>query len=246
MARLPDRPSRVPKLIAGFPQYLQAFAASPPFTRYGQWEFHYETIGRRRALGSVIAAISDESFVRSLHRTLGAWGIGVRGSKLVDEEKFAVRLQEKKSDLAALDGLCIDDPQLPAAKIGERIWDVIESWNVVENNAKTVAGSKALHHILPELVVPMDRAWTQKFFRWQNHEFQYDQAACFSHAFTAFVRIARKTNPKQYVGAEWHTSRTKVIDNALIGLLLEEDPSKKPQRKRFDMDELLKKYGIEE
>jgi hypothetical protein len=222
VAPLPTRVSRVPALIAGFKRYLDAYTRRPAFTRAGQLEYHLETIGLRRQLGSAVAAISHESFIGSLYRTLQAWGIGARASNLVPEREFAARLQAKKEDFAALETSMIDDPALNPTRIGEHLWRIIESLEIVNNNAKIVPGSKTLHHILPELVVPIDRAWTQKFFRWHNPEFQYGQAACFAHAFSAFVEIARKVNPQQYVGAGWNSSRTKAIDNALIGMLSEE------------------------
>ena len=222
MALLPTRTSRVPALIAGFSRYLDAYARRPAFTRSGQLEYHLETIALRRQLGSVTAAVSDEAFVRSLYRTLQAWGIGSRASNLVPESEFAIRLQDKKAELVALDAAAIDDPQLNPTRMGERLWRIIESLAIVHNNSRIVPGSKALHHILPEPVVPIDRAWTQQFFRWHNPQFQYGQATCFAHAFSAFVEIARKANPQRYVGAGWNSSRTKVIDNALIGMLSEE------------------------
>ena len=85
-----------------------------------------------------------------------------------------------------------------------------------------MAGTKALHHILPDLVVPVDRTYTQKFFGWHNPEFQYGQADVFCRSFEAFVEIARGANPAQYVGAGWNSSRTKVIDNAIVGMLCQE------------------------
>jgi hypothetical protein len=90
----------------------------------------------------------------------------------------------------------------------------------VDNNAPLVAGSKALHHLLPELVPPMDRAYTQQFFGWHNPEFQYGQQKCFRIAFAALALVARRVNPRQFVEAHpWNTSVTKVLDNALVGLL---------------------------
>jgi len=40
-----------------------------------------------------------------------------------------------------------------------------------------------------------------------------------AEAFSAFAQIARTANPSQYVNNRWNSSRTKVIDNALVGLL---------------------------
>jgi hypothetical protein len=65
----------------------------------------------------------------------------------------------------------------------------------------------------------MDREYTQTFFGWHNPQFQYGQRTCFAEAFGAFVQIARSVNPSQYVNTGWNSSRTKVLDNALVGLL---------------------------
>ena len=62
------------------------------------------TIHRGRELGSVRAAISDTPFLKSLHRTLEAWGIGTRASRLCAYEKFAAALRDRTSVIAALDG----------------------------------------------------------------------------------------------------------------------------------------------
>ena len=89
-----------------------------------------------------------------------------------------------------------------------------------ENKAKIVAGTKTLHHLLPDLVVPMDRAWTGTFFRFHLPEWQdpASQRRIFELAYTHFVVVAQRAQPAQYVtGQGWRTSRSKVIDNALIG-----------------------------
>lgn len=82
------------------------------------------------------------------------------------------------------------------------------------SSARTV-----LHHVLPDLVVPIDREYTQRFFGWQNPKFQYGQQGCFVQAFGTFAQIAREVNPLQFVDGGWNSSRTKVIDNAIVGLL---------------------------
>ncbi len=114
---------------------------------------------------------------------------------------------------------------------GQQLWRLINTLDIVANDTRIVAGSKALHHLLPELMVPIDRAYTQKFFRWQSPTFQYKQEACFVQAFAGFAQIARRTNPAQYVSNGWHSSRTKVIDNALIGLISDQQPAAEKNRR---------------
>ncbi len=114
----------------------------------------------------------------------------------------------------------LDSPILDVANAGARVWRLIKSVQLVENKAVLVPSTKALHHVLPDLVVPMDRAYTRPFFGWHAPEFQSHQARCFEHAFGAFHRVAKRANPRQYVGTGWNTSLSKVIDNAVVGVFV--------------------------
>jgi hypothetical protein len=58
-----------------------------------------------------------------------------------------------------------------------------------------VAGSKALHHLLPELVLPIDRTYTAPFlFRTEPRDFQErdPQAETFPIAFETAQKIASR------------------------------------------------------
>jgi len=68
---------------------------------------------------------------------------------------------------------------------------------------------------------PIDRTYTAPFLgRMEPHHFQnpVQEAKTFGIAFESFRTIARSVNPTQYVGRHpWNTSRSKVIDNAIVG-----------------------------
>lgn len=127
-------------------------------------------------------------------------------------------LHAKAAPIEELNGLAIDQPTLEVSTVGNTLARLAQSLDIVDNKARIVPGSKALHHLLPELVVPIDRAYTQQFFQWANPTLQNSPERCFKEAFHAFARIATGANPAQYVGEGWYTSRTKVIDNAIVGL----------------------------
>ncbi len=205
-------------LVGGFKTFLEAYDRHCPFTRHGQLQYHVETIRARRRLGSVKAALADETFQRSLYRTLQAWGIGSRASTLRPFPEFVAALQAEAKTIEELDGLAIDQRNLDVNTVGNTLARLVQSLGIVGNKARIVPGSKALHHLLPELVVPIDRGYTQRFFEWANPTLQNSTERCFREAFTAFAKIAREANPVQYVGSGWYTSRTKVIDNAIVGL----------------------------
>lgn len=206
-------------LVAKFPFWLSYFESQGPFRSYGQLEYHRETIDRRKKLGSAAEAMRDEMFQRCLYKTLRAWGIGVRRSRLKPFTEFASILSQQRHAIGQFENLTIDDPQLDVPATGEALWALMSELPIVENTAWLVPVTKTLHHMLPELVVPMDREYTQIFFGWQNPQFQYRQRNCFVEAFGAFAQIARIVDPLKYVGPGWNSSRTKVIDNAIVGLV---------------------------
>lgn len=209
---------RVTQILDGFPRYVAAYDRLVPFTSE-QLAAHRKTIELRRQAGSIRVAVTDPGFVASLRRTLMAWGLGVRGSILVPTASFAAALVAALPVLEPLESLQIDHSALPL-EFPDQLWNLIRSLEVVENKAKLVAGTKTLHHLLPDLVVPMDREWTGKFFGLHPPEWQdpANQRRILRSAYAEFIQIARHVKPGQYVtGQGWRTSRTKVIDNALIG-----------------------------
>ncbi len=209
-----------PKIVvARFSECLAAYDKHCPFTRTGQLQYHVETIAHRRALGSATAALADTTFLSSIYRTMKAWGIGSRRSVLKPFPEFVDALRAKAAEIETLEGIAIDDADLDAPGVGDRVADLVQGLDIVNNLARIVPGSKALHHILPDLVVPFDRAYTQRFFGWQGPRIQANPEACYAEAFRVFVSISRVCNPQKYVtGKGWYTSRTKVLDNAVVGM----------------------------
>lgn len=209
---------RIAKLASGFGRYVQVYDDRVSFTST-QLGAHRGCIALRRKAGSVRAAVNDAQFVDSLRQTLRAWGIGNRASKLVPEPQFSAALRSALPSLEALEPFAIDEPDLPT-DIVESLWVLIKSLGIVENQAKIVAGTKALHHLLPDLVPPMDREWTGRFFQFHLPEWQdaRSQRRIFTLAYRQFALVAKRVQPQQYVtGVGWRTCRTKIIDNALIG-----------------------------
>ena len=168
-----------------------------------------QEIDRRRVLGSASAAIDDQQFLQSLYNTLRAWGIGSRESRLLPYQTFASELCRLKGKIDGLDGLRIDDEALNVPDVRDRVWSVLDDLRIVDNKARLVPGTKTLHHVLPDLVGPMDRAYTQEFFGWQNPQFQYGQRDCFNEALEALVEIARLADAGTLVGPAWRSSRKR-------------------------------------
>jgi len=133
-------------------------------------------------------------------------------------KEFVAALQDKTAEIQSFENLFLDQSDLDVARVSTQLAHLIQALEIVDNRMKIVPGTKALHHLLPDLVVPMDREYTQQFFGWHNPQFQNYPERRFAEAFASFVAVAQITNPVQYLKSGWYSSRTKVIDNAVVGL----------------------------
>lgn len=170
----------------------------------------------RAELGSARAAIESPPFLKLVYLTLESWGMNSRGAALVPFEIFQGRWAAYVDDLVVLDSTRLDDLGSETDAIGKRLWRLIESLRITGTKSHLVAGTKALHHILPDLVPPMDRAYTAPFFGWAQR-LQGRESEFFEVSFRAYSDMAERTNPSAYVGKSWNSSLTKVLDNAVVG-----------------------------
>jgi hypothetical protein len=212
---------RVQRVISRFDEYLRDYDERFPFTRSGQLDHHASTIERLRSHGNdPIAALGDEAFVDSLCATLRAWGIGVRGSRLRPKDVLVASLLSEGDALATLSQRAIWEPRLLEDGIDELVWRLIEELDLVENEAKLVALTKTLHHLLPDLVVPIDRRYTGAFFGWSPARMQHGQRDLFMSAFRTFNHIAQAVDLPSRSGSAWRSAPSKLIDNAIIAFCL--------------------------
>ena len=215
------RTAQVADRLAGvtldFAACVEAYDRQVPFQRSGQYEWHRMAIEARLRCSSVREALDDEAFPGCYTgRCNGGASGGARpcwypwpnsGSGCAIRPRPSRRWQDA----------AIDDHALDIPAVCDQVWQVIENLGIVHNRSVIVPGTKALHHILPDLVPPMDRAWTGAFFLWSAAAPQTAQAAVFTRTFTGLAQVARAVRPAGYIGRGWRTSRSKVLDNAIIG-----------------------------
>ncbi len=206
---------RVADLLERFTHYVEGFDRNPPFTEE-QLRVHLTTIKLRRMFRTVDDALESKDFHRSLYETLRLWGIGKRKSKLVPLDDFKTSLKRRAGDLRVLQDVKLDD-EFREQSVTARVWSLIAHLGIVENKNTVVAGTKCLHHLLPDIVPPMDREFTQTFFGWENTDFQYHPQECFEYAFRTLTRIGIKVRVSEYVGQRWRSSASKILDNAAVG-----------------------------
>lgn len=223
--RSSDRMSaNVTALIDGFARHVAAFEARQAFPGPSLY-FHERAIERRRGHASVASLITDEKFLEYVYAVLPAWGMHRMGSqtaKVADFEGIVGRLHKCRPTLDELwplmiTGLSGED----ATAVAGVVWEVITSLDVSTSRTQIVAGSKFLHHVLPDLLPPIDRQYTFKFFTGQK-AVASDRSA-FLAWLPSFAHIGRCCEyPIQEAisrGGFMATGQAKVIDNAIMGFM---------------------------
>jgi hypothetical protein len=214
---------RVRDLIEGFDDCCDAFDRANLFTGPSLY-FHLKTLDLLHKHKSPADALRDQSFLESLYATLTAWGLhrmGPGGAKLVDFPVMVASFRELEQHIGTLSSFAVwqlGSDQVETVAV--RIWEVISALKIGSAETKIVSGSKALHHLLPELVPPIDREYTLRFFFNNKSLYQGDHAA-FQEMFPYFHLVAIQCRDKieRRIGHGMNTSPTKVIDNAVVGFV---------------------------
>lgn len=209
---------RIVDVCDDFEKYARSFDALTPFDRPWQLDYHRRTIAIRRAAPSMREAAADETFARSLYDTLAAWGMNQRGAELVEFTTFRERLQQAAEMLAPFESMRIGGVDGP--RMSSELSRVLSTVRFSESLNWVVSGTKTIHHLLPDLVPPMDRAYTRPFFYWHMPQFQNNASGFFNDAFPQFARIAQQAKVEALVTGEgWRTSAPKLIDNAIVAFV---------------------------
>jgi hypothetical protein len=117
----------------------------------------------------------------------------------------------------------LDPGTVPA--VSQQAWRVIEALKVSKSGTQIVAGSKTLHHVLPDLIPPIDRQYTFRFFTGQKAVHADDHQA-FLEWFPYLAEIGQRCHRSINVAITrdgMATGPSKVIDNAIIGFMQAKD-----------------------
>lgn len=201
--------------------------------------FHEKTMRLLEKHQSVIAhAIEDNNYVDALYATLATWGLHRAGNginEMISRDQFAQLLEQLEPLVCPFEDLHLAElaPDLSEAsrdaidEVADQLWTIIETIQIANNNARLVAGTKLLHHLLPNLVPPMDRKYTLNFFYGNSSlNGRASERSVFKQLFRSFFVIAHLCQEEVEgirEGDEVHrmnTSFTKVLDNAIVGASL--------------------------
>ena len=121
--------------------------------------------------------------------------------------------------LENLERYAIDDQDLPLDAVTAELWRVIDqvATKLDKRDSPLVLGSKALHHVLPELVPPMDRASTGWFLAWGPSAWTRSSAkVSFTQAMKVFHLIGFGSARDQRALAHEHVEARRQRDRRLL------------------------------
>ena len=211
--------SRIEELCRDFEFYLEEFDRLNPFTGPSVY-FHLKTLERLRSLG-LSKIFEDECFFEYLYATLASWGMhrmGPGGAKLVEFSDFMETLKGQMSSIIELkDVKLVEISEDELGDVMDKLWKILSSLRVSATETQLIAGSKALHHLLPDLLPPIDRQHTLKFVYGYSPTYGSEKQ-WFEKAYRCLWKIGtrKKDTIPRWVGKGFHTSETKVVDNAVI------------------------------
>jgi hypothetical protein len=231
-----NRKKNVDDLVLRLPKHLRYFNWFCPFSVAAMVR-HAETIGLSRGIQDVRRLVRSPVFARCLYCTLVAWSMNERGARLRPFSQFKARLVALGDDeeLSELKNRTIFDLRpTEVGPVADSIWQLILRLDPAKTSSVIVSGTKALHHVLPDLVPPVDGAYTLRFFdvylqRVQDKMIQRRRERYLFHRlYCAFAHVATRvwsshaSRIRTWSRCErpFYTSPLKVIDNAIVGAML--------------------------
>jgi len=187
--------------------------------------FYRELIDEHRKTADLNTLIASEAFLQTVYATLEKWDMNKRGARLVDLPIMCESIRSHGEHLSKLykyrlETLSEEDFQ----EVLQQLKGLFCGLKIMATKRRIVGVSKALHFLLPDLVMPIDSANTMPAFYGYN---RYSDSAekefkAYSDIFVKLYTIAKrlKLTESDVNGWRWSCSVPKLIDNAIFGFFI--------------------------
>ena len=166
--------------------------------------------------------------VELVYATLASWGMhrmGRGGSKMVGFNVFRDSIERIKNNILKAQHYTVQHMSPSQWRVLEEMFRGIK---VMATNTSLVGNSKVMHHMMPDIVPPIDREYTLRYLRGNtniandlNGEWS-TMKEIISHFFIPIACDPELENRakcwmRNQAQFPWDTSVMKIIDNLLIG-----------------------------
>ena len=211
---------KVRDTLANADRYHRAYYEAETF-RGPSLYFHRRALETRQSPGSL-------AHLEYVYATLASWGMhrmGKGGSKMQSFDTFRRSigpLTDKISEAQRFDFRAMDDARWALLR------ELFQGINIMASGTSLVGNSKVLHHMMPNIVPPIDREYTLRYLRGNtNIRNDLDQEWLTMKGIISdfFIPVACHTDfhlrASKWIASEdeypWDTSALKVVDNLVIG-----------------------------
>jgi hypothetical protein len=192
--------------------------------------FYEELIKVVRSAASLSDLTSSDRLVELAYAALTSWGMHRMGervaTKLTEFSTFRASVRSLIGPAAALSNRRITDlHDSDAGVVTKRLADLVERPGISASGSSLVANAKMLHFLLPDLVPPIDRRYTGRFFYGLNAGMTLPGGArqVFEFVFPHLCRVAGRHSGAIRVATKRSylcQGEAKVLDNAIVGYML--------------------------
>lgn len=163
-----------------------------------------------------------------VYATLASWGMhrmGSAGSKMLGFDVFCRSIESLKDKIA-------EAQQLAPPSMSLRGWEVLKEMfqgiNVMASGTRLVGNSKVMHHLIPNIVPPIDREYTLRYLRGNTNirndkdlEWQIMKEIISDFFIPIACDAGFEAKGREWMARQgeypWDTSLLKVVDNLVIG-----------------------------
>jgi hypothetical protein len=212
--------AKVENILSNAEKYHRSYYEAETF-RGPSLYFHLRALATRHSP-------NDVAHLEFIYATLASWGMhrmGKGGSKMQPFEVF------RQSMELLLDKI-IAAQQFDHREMDETKWafirDIFYGIRIMASNTSLVGNSKVMHHVLPNMVPPVDREYTLRYLYGNTtikNNLELEWLTLKEIISDFFIPVASnagfQVKATKWMSTEarypWDTSVLKVVDNLLIG-----------------------------
>jgi len=202
----------------------------------GIFNSDYQTVGQSREpnykslinkydkASNYSSLVSNTAYINLAYAALKEFSMNKQGARLVAQPQFQSSILKHVPTLSLLSSYkleSIDDKSL--TNIFSNLWILFQGLQVMASSSKLVGVSKAMHFLLPNLVMPIDRKSVLRFYYGQTSinvpTILHKQFQVFQEVLQSYRDLAQHLplNLSNWDGNWWNKSVPKRIDNAIAG-----------------------------
>jgi len=176
-----------------------------------------------------------EKHLQMIYAVLPSWGMHRMGNtkaKVINFDKFEEQIDKVADDLRKLRR---KDENILSENSVETALDLIFRIHISESESRLVSSSKTLHHILPDLIPPFDRAYSRRFMvqdhkKFDTHPIQLNsinREKEIAKEFITEMKVFIEKYGKKMEGYKddvFNTSLPKIFDNLIVVFIRDKRP----------------------